>query len=58
MTQVCPAPRRPQAPQASADRKAAERLLRDAAVVLHLTQRVRADILKGPVTRALLAAAA
>ena len=58
MTQVCTEPRRPQTTHVSADRKAAERILRDVAVVLHLTQRVRADIQKGPVTRVLLATAA
>ena len=58
MTQVCTEPRRPHTTQVSADRKAAEKLLRDAAYVLHLTRKVRADIQKGPVTRALLATAA
>jgi hypothetical protein len=58
MTQVCTEPRRPQTTQTAADRKVAERILRDAAFVLHLTQKVRADIQKGPVTRVLLATAA
>jgi hypothetical protein len=58
MIQVCTEPRRPHTTQVATDRKAAERILRDAAFVLHLTRRVRADIQKGPVTRALLATAA
>jgi hypothetical protein len=58
MTQVCTEPRRPHTIQVPADRKAAEKLLKDMAFVLHLTQKVRADIQKGPVTRVLLATAA
>ncbi len=58
MTQVCTEPRRPHTTQVPADRKTAEKILQDMAFVLHLTQKVRADIQKGPVTRALLATAA
>lgn len=61
MTQVCTEPRRSQITQLTADRKAVEAILKDAAFVLHLTQKVRGDILsakKGPAAARLLLSAA
>jgi hypothetical protein len=46
MTQVLNDTRRVQTPQAAADRREAERVLRDVAVVLHLTRRVRTELLR------------
>ncbi len=59
MTQVRTEPRRPHPPQLPTDRRpTAELLLRDAAFVLHLTRRVRSDILRGRREARVLAATA
>ena len=46
MTQVCREPRRPQVATPTDRRQTAERLLRDAALVLHLTARLRGEIIR------------
>jgi hypothetical protein len=59
MTQVRTEPRRPHTPQLPTDRRpAAEQLLRDAAFVLHLTRRVRAEVLRDRRETRVLAATA
>jgi hypothetical protein len=60
MTQVLTQPRRPQTttPTPADRRPTAEQLLRDAAFVLHLTRRVRAEVLRDQRETRLLAATA